>query len=233
MSTHSAIDRERERLRKDYEHISELECEHFFCPILLEDTDKELCMGHVINDSIPDSSQHQVLQVKDVDGFYGSLVESSFAVLLKGKGGGSWRSLFDRALSRHLRPKIELDGQEVGHYVVSSADDTPHPVVKLVNEAGEFIRVALKVTDDIKLDLCKVQVVVDCNYLAEATATLIKAAHLTMFALFGYRYVFHPAGYHLAKILQNFYIQNREPAPGAIDCGKIIFCVACWHDSSA
>jgi hypothetical protein len=51
----------------------------FYCPILQTDEETELCMGHIVNKSIPNSCRKCVVQRKDVDGFYGVVVEAAFA----------------------------------------------------------------------------------------------------------------------------------------------------------
>ena len=204
------IPSEVERLRADYETVIGSPFAHFYCPILLEDSRAELCMGHLVNKVIPNSNRKQIVQRKDVDGFYGSLVEKSFSTLIRGKKAGVWHAFFDKALSSDLRPTFEVNGRAVDHYVVKKNRSSIDPVVKMENASGEFINVAFKVSNELQLDQSRVQLVVDRDYLPEATAALLKAAHLTMFSLLGYRYVFHPAGYTLAKILQRFYLDARK-----------------------
>jgi hypothetical protein len=53
----------------------------FYCPILQTDEETELCMGHIVNKSIPNSCRKCVVQRKDVDGFYGVVVEAEEARL--------------------------------------------------------------------------------------------------------------------------------------------------------
>jgi hypothetical protein len=40
-------------------------------------------MGHIVNASFPNSSRKCVIQRKDVDGIYGSVVEADFATVIK------------------------------------------------------------------------------------------------------------------------------------------------------
>jgi hypothetical protein len=210
MARKDIISREKKRLLADYQMVTGSSFQHFFCPILLEDIDAELCMGHVVNKCIPNSSRKKVLQTKAIDGFFGSLVEKSFSALIAGKEAGIWRTWFDKNLSQEIRPVVTVDGAIVPHYIVAGSKAPQDPVVKFVNAAGEFIDIALKISPQLQLENCDVQLVTNCDYLPEATATLIKAAHLTMFKMIGYKYVFHGAGYMLAKILQRFYLDNRN-----------------------
>ena len=73
------IRKEVERWKADFAQLGDGPPTHFQCPILLKDEAVELCMGHVVNKAIPNCCRKTVLQRKDIDGFYGSLLERHFA----------------------------------------------------------------------------------------------------------------------------------------------------------
>lgn len=196
--------------RADFEKVTGQPFRNFYCPILHEDAPGELCMGHVVNDCIPNSCRSQVLQRKDVDGWFGSLFESRFAAFLIGKKVGITGVFTDSALHGQLRPHVEVDGEKVEHYFPKGHKANSHPGVRLVFGEEESVDIALKVSSSAVLEDGKTQLVMDQNVLSEATATMLKAAHLTMFALFGYKYVFHSSGLELARILRTFYLENRD-----------------------
>ncbi len=54
----------------------------------------------------------------------------------------------------------------------------------------------------------KVYLVVEGDYRSATIASTLKAAHLTMFSMLGYRHVYSPAGQYLAEILKKFYLAN-------------------------
>jgi hypothetical protein len=53
---------------------------------------------------------------------------------------------------------------------------------------------------------------IDADFRPEVTASMIKAAHLTLFKMFGYRHVFSPTGRYLASILRDFFEEYKPPA---------------------
>lgn len=202
---------ELERLRSDYAAATgESPFEHFYCPILFTDEDVELCAGHVINESIPKTSRTCVVQRKDVDGFYGSLVEDDFATVLKVSGGGIHKILENDQLRRKVPYSVSVNGKSVEHYEVNGHSAPSHPVVSLENGDGQFLKLALKMSADEIPDTSHLHISVDRDYMPEAVATLLKAAHLTMFSVFGYRYVFSPAGQDVARILRDFYLRHKD-----------------------
>lgn len=54
------------------------------------------------------------------------------------------------------------------------------------------------------------EIVIDRDYHPEVIATLLKAAHLSQFAVLGYQHVFTSGGLMLADILRTFYLVNQH-----------------------
>lgn len=205
------ISSELERLRNDYERVTgELPFAHFYCPILLSDENVELCAGHVINESIPKTARTCVVQRKDIDGFFGSLVEDSFATAVKINGGRVREILENVELRRKVPYSVSVEGKLVECYEVNGHSAISHPVVGLENDSGQFLKLALKMSADEIPETAHLRIAVERDYTPEAVATLLKAAHLTMFAVFGYQYVFSAAGLDVARVLREFYLLNRH-----------------------
>src|SRR5262245_56173772 len=188
--------------------------QHFYCPLLLKDEDTELCMGHVINEKIPNSSGARVLQRKDVDGFYGRVFEPDFMTLLEAREANPKDAVFDPALSKKMKPRILIDGEECPHYLHRGTKLPPeHTGIQLEHPDGEAIRLVLKKRpEDFKVDQSrKWQIVVERDFRVTALVSLIKAAYLTLFRLLGYRYALSGEGIEVGhNILGNFFRQYGD-----------------------
>ena len=72
--TDKELARRIEECRADFERVKGTPFNDFHCPILLRDERTEMIRGHIVNEVLKASSEW-VPQRKDVDGFYGSVVE--------------------------------------------------------------------------------------------------------------------------------------------------------------
>jgi hypothetical protein len=215
ISVNSEISREVEILREDYERVREKPFQHFFCPVLLDDCPGELCMGHVVNQSIPNCSRERVVQRKDIDGFFGSLFESKFSAVINAKPKDVHDAITDEKLRRLMPFEVKLDGSMVQHYHVKGDKATKDPLVCFRDSHGKILNLALKVSDETMISGAgRLEIEMSFDIAADATATLLKAAHLTLFKMLGCEHVFSPGGYDLAKILQKFYLTNRDLSRG-------------------
>jgi hypothetical protein len=210
MSAKDDIARDIERFRADFALMSDGPFKYFHCPILLNDEDVELCMGHIVNEAIPNSSSKSVVQRKDIDNFYGSLVENHFTTAMKAKQVDVGSMIFDPDLRRRIPWKLKLADKQVDVYEPVKTHSTTHPIVQIQSENGGVLNLALKLSAEQLPDAGRLQIVVDHNYVPEATASLLKAAHLTMFSIFGYHHVYSPSGLMVADILKKFYDDNRH-----------------------
>jgi hypothetical protein len=204
------IERQLELLRADFATVQGEPFTHFYCPILLDDQPTELCRGHIVNQSIPNSSRAWIVQRKDVDGFFGSVCESKFAVVMGAQPTGLDEALASERLRKVIPFDVKINGRIVPHYEIHGHKASSHPAVKLHAADGTVLNLALKISDEEISSAGRLEVEMDCNIVPEAVAALLKSAHLTMFKMLGYKHLFSPGGYDIAKILQRFYLENRD-----------------------
>jgi hypothetical protein len=205
-------------LRDDYEQVEGKPFNHFFCPIFCRDEDVELCMGHVVNQKIPNCCRAAVVQRKDVDGFYGRVFESDFIVWSKihDKDDRLPGVLTDPQLSKVLKPRILADGEACGHYLYKGHKSPDHSPIILENDSGEVVRLVLqKSPAEMRASLVKKwQVETAADFRVCALVPLIKAAYLTLFKLLGYRYALSAAGLGIGHdILGRFYSESLGKSP--------------------
>ena len=187
--------------------------DHFHCPILHVDEAVEMCKGHVVPKKFK-TSNAWVPQRADMDNFYGTVVESMFVGIVQDRGKDAFHVWLDPKLRRRHRPRIESGGKAVDHYF--SLPPSPvegHTPVQLTTDSGKAIcNLTVKMSaDELKsLDGSKIQLVVERDYRAPVIASLIKAAHLTLFKMLGYRYVYSASGLYLANILATFFCDHSR-----------------------
>ncbi len=200
-----------EQLKLDYESVSGRPWHFFYCPILHKDEETELCAGHVINRASEDADRSWTVQRKDVDNYYGTLFEGDFLALEQKVDFQAGEILTDRKLSRQFNPKIVIDGQSVDHYKPQGVVPKQHSEL-FVDSHGGLERLALKISPDEMENVPegRIQVIVDKDVRLAALASCLKAAHLTLFHLLGYRYALSYGGYFLGKeVLGDFFLKTR------------------------
>ena len=204
-------------LRADHKEVVGRPFSHFFCPILRSDEPSPLSMGHVINAAFRDSDRHRIVRRTDVDSFFGRNFEADF-VLFQDKGAHDpIDTLFERELSRKLRPRISVDGRRVNHYLPTGP--VPENYTELVVDRGDGprTRLALKLERSEMLTALNGQweLVFDKDIRLHALVSLLKAAHLTLFALIGYSYALSLGGWILGWDVLGKFIQanlsNEKP----------------------
>jgi hypothetical protein len=220
-----AIKRSIEDLRSDFVKNGEPAFKYFFCPILHEDVHTELCEGHIV----PEALGHRawVPQRKDVDNFFGSIIEADFIAVVEDRESDPTRILLDKKKSKQHRPKFMVEGNVIEHYLPRDMSAVPehHSRARLIGDNNEIrLDLAFKVgpTELEALEVLanqgkQLEIVIDRNYLPAAVASVIKAAHLTMFGMFGYEWVFSLAGRDLAQILRRFYLKYRKTPKAEIE----------------
>jgi hypothetical protein len=167
-------------------------------------------MGHVVNEAFSDRC---IVQRKDVDGFYGSVAESEFQRLLECKARPFHEVLSDPHLSKNITVQLTSDGEKVDVYHDAGSRSPDHTPIRIEDTSGNAISdfVAKLSKDDAAAAHKKnwaIGVNMDCE--ASGLASLIKAAHLSMFFTLGYRYALSAAGEYVGRqILRGFYVQNR------------------------
>src|ERR1051326_9012393 len=149
-----------ETLRSDYQELTGKSFSHFFCPILFRDEAVALCRAHILNVAFPSSSRNWTVQRADVDSFYGRAFESDFVdIQYQGRPLVN-HVLGDPTLSRKLRPRIQIGGKEVQHFVAT--DPVPkHFTETTVDGPKGPVRLALKIHPDHAADTSQWQIVVE------------------------------------------------------------------------
>lgn len=72
------------------------------------------------------------------------------------------------------------------------------------------IRLGLKIDTDDAKDISQWQIAIEKDIRLPALASTLKAAHLTMFGMLGYRYALSAGGYFLGRdVLGQFFVKNR------------------------
>jgi hypothetical protein len=200
------------RLNQDFASLGDDSFRNFYCPILLVDDETDLCLGHVINEAIPNSSRVKVPQRADIDNFYGTVCESGIATFLEANvlGADAHTILSNAKLRKRLPWTLKLDGQTVKCYEDRGHTNPLDPTIEFRDRSGKVFTLAVKTSKDAFGDAGTFEIVIDRDYLPEVVASLLKAAHLSQFAVLGYQHVFSAGGLMLAEILRKFFLENKK-----------------------
>jgi hypothetical protein len=173
-------------------------------------------LGHIINQTFPNSSRATTVQRKDIDGFYGSVFEVDFQNCIMGRR----LTLIERLAHRDakFRPKIYYGDERVEFYLPKGKVPDYHSKVIFHDNSGKIVVAVKKSKDSIlAADESKWKIVQSVDYRLPALVSLMKAAYLTMFRLIGYPYALSAAGIHLGyTALGRFFLECE----GQIDVGK-------------
>ncbi len=207
----SEIERKLEELRSDYRQVVGSTFSHFFCPILFRDDDVDLCRAHIVNRAFPDSDRRWTVQRADVDNFYGSSFEGEFTEI-QYHGSQPLEQFFANPdLSRRFRPQVLLGESVVPHYVAHGPIPAHYTGVLLSGPSGE-VSLGLKIEPGLAPSAIDkgVNLAIEKDVRVPALVSLLKAAHLTLFEMLGYRYALSPAGSFLGSaVLGEFFLRNR------------------------
>jgi hypothetical protein len=222
------IEEKLKSLRADYEAKEGRAFAHFFCPVLFRDEPAELCRGHIINKAFPNTSRAWTVQRKDVDNFFGTNFEADFVVLREAQARDVLDRVFDDPqLHTKLSPRILLDGEEVGHYGLRKAPLPEKFTAVGLDRPGAFTPIALKMSPEVVASSLTGdwQIEIDCDLRLSAFVSLLKAAHLSLFEVVGYRYALSAAGHFLGQqILGTFFSAHRnKPKSEVILAAKTYF----------
>jgi hypothetical protein len=198
-----------ETLRTDFAKVVGQTFVHFFCPLLFKDESAPLCQAHVVNVAFPESSRRWTIQRQDVDSFYGSVFESEFLDLRHRRDGIAADAFGDPFLYKRLRPRILLDGREIGHFVAKGRIPSQFSLMELQSRGTQVLlglklspaQVASSAGGNWQVDVLK-------DIRLAAIVSVLKAAHLTLFEMLGYRYALSLGGQYLGQLLGEFFLQN-------------------------
>ena len=205
-----------EHHRADHANVTGQPFEHFFCPILFIDEDVELMRGHVINEGFRGSPGIWAVQRKDVDNFFGAFFESDYLLSQRMVGKRALDFFFDKVLFRLARPEIYFERRKL-HYFLRFGNDRTKPapngfLTLDITHKGQEVQLCIR-NDGLsetpsvqRLDFITIK-----DLRLPAFVSLLKAAHLSMFSLFGYRYVYSDAGKFIGQdLLGAFYNANKH-----------------------
>lgn len=197
-------------LNEDYERVTGNPFAHFYCPLLYCDEEAELCRGHIVNQAFPGIGRQWVVQRKDVDNFYGTCFESDF-IDIQYKDLIGPTCIVDRGLASKFRTTITRKGVSVPYYYPSGQHPLPpgHSKIQIDTERGTIdLRLKMEPVDVASSGPNEWQIEMQRDLRLPALVSLLKAAHLTMFRMLGYRYVFSVGGNMLGSALGKFYQEN-------------------------
>jgi len=215
-----------DQLREDYEQVRGYPFTHFFCPILFRDEDTPLCKAHIINRAFPSSSRKWTIQRKDVDEFYGSNFEADFSAIQYKENRSIGKTLTDKALYNTFFPKIIINDKPVDYFIARGNIPEQFTPVLFENDDGKTILLGLKMSpaEYKSLEGEKLEIEISKDVRISALVSLIKAAHLTLFDMIGYRYALSAAGFFTGwDVLGKFYLQNFNKTKSEILANAIPF----------
>ena len=154
----------------------------------------ELCRGHVVNKAFEGVSRVWTVQRKDVDNHFGSRFESGSTALTHSEEVIARGVFAEESLPPQFETRVLAGGEELPHF---SARKWPGSAATGLRIADSNRWVFLKRTPE------EVERLLGEDWCIETTADLsvavavsvIKAAHLTLFALLGYSYALSCSGH--------------------------------------
>lgn len=203
-----------QRLGTDYADVTGEPFDHFFCPILYRDDPldptEELCKGHIVPQAFRGSARTWTLQRCDVESFFGTLFEAGFSVLQEKGKHTVTEILEDKKLFRDFRPDILLNGEEVHYYRPEDEVPEHHSEIE-VTDGYRNVRLGLKMEPSELLEHKDGNWQFDSrrDLRLDSMVALIKAAHLTMFDLLGYRYALSAGGYFVGYDMLGRYVEEN------------------------
>ena len=208
-SVKRSLRRRLDRMRADYEGVVGRPFSYCHCPIIFRDENTAICKAHIINQAFCDESDTWTIQRSDIDNFYGSYFESDFVALeYHERCWDPLHILRDRRLARLFAPRLVLDGEEVEYYFHRGECLPPGVTWVALDEEGTRA-VVVKIPPERFARVQRHEIGIDKDARVASLVSLIKAAHLTLFELLGYRYALSPSGRFVGRdVLGEFHIQN-------------------------
>src|SRR6266480_5135136 len=208
-----------EALRSDFQSVVGRPFDHFYCPILFKDEQTRLCRGHVVTFGFIGADRSWTIQRADVDSFFGSFFESEFLAIQERGKHELFEVIKNPKLSRLLRPKILVDGKEVEYYFPEGPIPSSHSEVALHQEDQPTARLAFKLhaSEILSSQQAKWEIEYAKDLRLPALVTLLRSAHLTLFALLGYRYALSASGHFMGNdVLGKFFRENVGKTKGDV-----------------
>ena len=200
-----------ERLNTDFGEVGGGDVAHFYCPILFKDEHVPLCKAHIVNQAFDGAPKAWTVQRQDVDNFFGTAFESDFTALQEAAVWKEGEIFSDKKVHRKLEPKITIDGREVEHFSPSGRIPERFTSIEVTEDERPHV-IGLKMKpEEMKTSLdADWAVEISKDIRLPALVSMIKAAHLTLFELHGYRYALSASGWFVGwEILGKFFYQHR------------------------
>jgi hypothetical protein len=208
-----------EKLRVDYQQVTGYPFTHFFCPLLFRDEETPLCKAHIVSQAFSNSSRRWTVQRKDVDEFFGANFESEFSALQYNENKSLGKTLIDKTLYKTFNPKISIDDKPIQYFIARSDIPAQYTPVLFENDDGSTIFLGLKISSEEykTLEGKKIEIEISKDLRVSSIVSLIKATHLTLFEMLGYRYAFSAAGLFIGReILGKFFGENHNKTKSEI-----------------
>ena len=200
------------KLNQDFTEVMGKPFTHFFCPILFRDEDTELCQAHIINEAFANSTRECTVQRKDIDNFYGSRFEADFVDMARFKDTPFLEILADPFLSKRFKATVLLNGNPVEHFYPTSEVPEKFSIVQVADsDPSSPFGLKMQVSDVVAAVGGKWEIEVSRDLRLPMLVSTIKAAHLSLFKILGYRYAFSSSGYFIGHtVLREFFLQNQK-----------------------
>ena len=163
------------------------------------------------------------------------MVEADFISAVQDRSKPAFQKWIDPKLNRRYRPQLYSKGQGVEYYITKQIASVPgHTPLVVVNPNGDLLgNIVIKKRPDEVMELhatdLQVVAVPPAHFVPAIIASVLKAAHLTMFNLLGYKHVFSTAGQYLAGILREFFEKYRNTKKNSLS--KELATIFGWHRS--
>jgi hypothetical protein len=216
---------ELKKVSADFAEIAGAPFRYFFCPILYRDEEAKVCQAHIINEAFENSSRVCTVQRRDVDNYFGSQFESDFVDIAKFKKVSLVEILANSALAKRFNAKVLLNGNEVEHFYptaqvpsqfsrVQVGDQDPSKPFGLKMHRSEVLNAANQ----------KWEIEASRDLTVQMLASTPKAAHLSLFKMLGYRYVFTTSAHFVGRtLLGEFFLRHANVRKRDIESKAIEF----------
>jgi hypothetical protein len=230
MTSEETIQRKLRELQTSYvAHTNGQNFKHFFCPTLWVDEPVKLIPGHVFNRAFKHHRRRTVVQRADVDGFYARNFEVETIDFVRKQGKTMSDALDDDELAKLVRPDVFIDGKPVKTYYVQQNEvPAEHSVITLWNKDGKYRLLGVHCPQDVfdeMYETGRAKVISHSDWRVPSIVSILKAAHLSFFYVFGYRYGLSAAAEFLGRqILGSFFRDNQnKPKDEVIKSAKSHF----------
>jgi hypothetical protein len=196
-----------------YERETGARFRYFLCPILRRDEPVTLGKGHVKPTGLSTSTLPWVVQRRDVDNFYGHAIEGKWLASMCAYDRDINDVLLDPVTRKLVRPRAYDANGEVAYYPMADPSSLPehYRAMNIVGSGGEQVLFGVRPKSDRRNNDAVVRIHLDgeLEFSGVATAALLKAAHLTMFWLLGYRFALSAGGLFTTSILAEYYERHK------------------------